>query len=246
MTVSKGEKLGPRSGRVRLDRALSKLGLASRTGARGLILSGRVTLHGKVVTDPGHLVTPERAGVAVDGRQQVTRPWRTIAFHKPRGIVTTRRDPEGRKTVFDILGDDGRGLVSVGRLDLASTGLLLLTTDTRLANWLTDPANAVVRRYIVTARGAVSDDAARQMEAGSLGLRAERVQVRKRSNRETHLVIELTEGRIREIRRLLAACGHDVTRLMRVAFAGIELGTLQPGEWKEISREEMREAGCLR
>jgi 23S rRNA pseudouridine2605 synthase len=119
---------------------------------------------------------------------------------------------------------------------------LLLTTDTQLAAWLTDPRNQVIRRYVVTARGAVSDDAARAMERGLGRLRARAVEVRKRSNRETHLIIELTEGRNREIRRLLQAVGHEVTRLLRVAYGPIELGTLQPGEWRDLTRNEMMAA----
>jgi 23S rRNA pseudouridine2605 synthase len=116
-----------------------------------------------------------------------------------------------------VLAGAGGSLVAVGRLDLASTGLLLLTSDTRLANWLTDPANRIVRRYVVTVRGRVDDDDARRLEAGIDGLQAARVAVRKRSERETHLVVELTEGRNREIRRLFGAIGREVTRLMRVA-----------------------------
>jgi 23S rRNA pseudouridine2605 synthase len=224
---------------VRLDRALSKLGLASRFEARRLIESGSVTVSGRVVTDPSRLVTPERTAIAVAGRTASAIDWRTIAFHKPRGVVTTRRDPEGRKTVFDLLGTVGTGLVTVGRLDMASTGLLLLTTDTQLAAWLTDPANAIVRRYIVTARGLVSNEDARAMEAGLDGLHAQSVEILKRSRRETHMRIELTEGRNREIRRLLEAVGHDVTRLLRVSFGGIELATLQPGKLREITGQEI-------
>jgi 23S rRNA pseudouridine2605 synthase len=229
-------------GTVRFDRALSKLGLASRAEAQRLIREGLVTLSGQVVTDPAQLVTPETAVITIAGRNTIRAPWRTLAFHKPRGVVTSRRDPEGRKTVFDVLGSLADGLVAVGRLDLASSGLLLLTNDTRLAAWLTDPDNAVVRRYVVTARGSVTDDAARHMERGIGGLQARAVEVRKRSNRETHLVIELTEGKNREIRRLLGAVGHEVTRLLRVAFGPIELGPLQPGQIKEIERTEMAAA----
>jgi 23S rRNA pseudouridine2605 synthase len=225
--------------RVRFDRALSKLGLASRSEARRLIESGAVTLHGKIITDPAHLVALDRAAIAVAGRTAPAVGWRTIAFHKPRGVVTTRRDPEGRETVFDLLGDAGTGLVTVGRLDMASTGLLLLTTDTQLAAWLTDPAHAVIRRYIVTARGSVSDDEAKSMETGVDGLHAESVEILKRSKRETHMRIELTAGRNREIRRLVDAVGHEVTRLLRVSFGGIELGTLQPGRSREVAREEI-------
>ena len=160
-------------------------------------------------------------------------------MNKPRGVITTRRDPEGRRTVFDVVGDAGHGLVAVGRLDLASTGLLLLTNDTELANRLTDPAAAVVRRYVVTVRGAVSDAAAARMIEGIDGLSARSVVVRKRSARETHLIVELVEGKNREIRRMFAALGHEVTRLMRVAFGPIELGALQPGQWREVARDEL-------
>ena len=224
---------------VRLDRALSKLGLASRTEARRAIEAGYVRVRGRIVRDPSTLVTPETMTIEIAGERSRAVPWRTIAFHKPRGVITTRRDPEGRRTVFDVLGDQADSLVAVGRLDQASTGLLLLTTDTQLANWLTSPDSAIVRRYVVTARGSVDEISARRMEAGIADLRAHSVMVRKRSKRETHLLIELTEGRHREIRRLLQAEGHEVTRLLRVSFGGIELGTLQPGEWREITRAEI-------
>lgn len=227
-------------GRVRLDRALSKLGITSRAEAGRWIGEGRVRVAGKVVTDAAALVVPESGAITVDGRRAVRAGWRLIALHKPRGVVTTRHDPEGRRTVFDVLGEAGRGLVAAGRLDLASTGLLLLTTDTKLADILTDPSSAIVRRYVVTARGDVSADDVSRMQAGIDDLRAQSVVVRKRSRRETHLIIELTEGRNREIRRLLKAVGHEVTRLMRVSFGAIELGTLPPGEWRDVARHELR------
>ncbi len=156
-----------KSGTVRLDRALSKLGLASRAEAKRLIADGRVRVRGRIVRDGSRLVTPEHGGITVDGAVATARPWRTIAFHKPRGVVTTRRDPEGRPTVFDLLGDEGRTLVAVGRLDMASTGLLLLTTDTQLANYLTDPENAVVRRYVVTVRGSLGTKTPKEWSAAS-------------------------------------------------------------------------------
>jgi 23S rRNA pseudouridine2605 synthase len=224
---------------VRLDRALSKLGIASRAEARRLVTDGRVRVAGVTVRDPGRLVVPGHGRITVDDATPTGRPWRTIAFHKPRGIVTTHRDPEGRPTVFDVLGDAGRSLVAVGRLDMASTGLLLLTTDTKLANHLTDPANAIVRRYVVTVRGAFSDQDAAEMMHGIDRLSARSVLVRKRSARETHLLVELVEGKNREIRRMLEALEHPVTKLMRVAFGAIELGTLQPGQWREVARDEI-------
>jgi 23S rRNA pseudouridine2605 synthase len=225
--------------RVRLDRALSKLGLASRSEARQLILAGRVIVAGKVVRDPAITVVPT-ARIVIDGRQPNRPAKRTLVFHKPRGVITTRRDPEGRPTVFDVLGDQAHGLVAAGRLDRASTGLLILTTDTELANFLTDPASRFVRRYVVTVRGALSEDAARTMERGIGGMQARSVAVRKRSARETHLIVELTEGKNREVRNLCAGVGHEVTRLKRVAFGPIELGDLAPGEWRALTPAEER------
>ncbi len=229
-------------GTVRLDRALSKLGLASRSEAKRLILDGQVAVRGRTILDPAHLVVPEAAAITVRDVVAQPRVWRLLAFHKPRGTVTTRRDPEGRKTVFEVLGADADGLIAVGRLDLASSGLLLLTSDTQFANWLTDPQSAIPRRYVVTVRGRLTEEHARAMQAGIAGLRASKVTIRKASARETHLIVELTEGRNREIRRLIQSVGHDVTRLLRVAYGPIELGTLQPGEWREISIAEARAA----
>src|SRR6476660_3204369 len=153
-------------GHVALERALSKLGMASRREARQRIREGDVTVNGRVVGDPLAPVVPERDAIAVAGKTQPAPAWRTIAFHKPRGTVTTRRDPQGRRTVFDVLGEAADGRVAVGRLDLATSALLLLTSDTRLADALTDPANAVVRRYVVTVRGEVGDAQREMLERG--------------------------------------------------------------------------------
>jgi 23S rRNA pseudouridine2605 synthase len=234
----------PAPGRVPLARALSKLGLASRTEAIRLIQAGRVAVSGRVVSDPGYLVHPERTAIVIDGGEAVTRAARiVILLHKPRGVVTTRSDPEGRPTVYDLIRDAGAHLVPVGRLDMASTGLLLFTNDTRLAHWLTDPESAIPRVYLVTVRGRVEDDTAASIEDGLVvdgdHLQARRVTVRKRSNRESHLVVELIEGKNREIRRLMKVSGHEVTRLARVSFGGLELGTLAPGRWRVVEPAEI-------
>lgn len=238
--------------KVALDRALSKLGAASRSDARGLILAGRVRVDGRVVTDPRHLITLGRARLDIDAAPVSKQPFRLLLFHKPRGTVTTRRDPEGRPTVFDVLGPVADGLIAVGRLDRASTGLLLFTTDTDLANRLTDPAAGHTRRYVVTVRGRVDPEDAGQIETGidtpaerggrqaRERLRATHVTIRKASGRETHLIVELTEGKNREIRRLFAAVGHEVTRLHRVAFGEYELGDLQPGQWRALTESPSR------
>jgi 23S rRNA pseudouridine2605 synthase len=231
---------------VPLARALSKLGLATRAEARALILDGRVRVDGQLVTDPRRPVVPERITIDIDGRIQETPERITILLHKPRGVVTTRRDPEGRRTVYDLLDDCVRHVIPVGRLDYATSGLLLLTNDTRLADWLTDPDNAVPRVYLVTARGRVTDEEVQQMEAGiderGERLAARRVTIRKASNRETHLVVELLEGKNREVRRLLAATHHEVTRLRRVQFGGLTLGDLPPGSWRVIAQDELERA----
>lgn len=230
------------AGQVTLDRALSKLGLASRADARRLIADGRVAVNGRVVTRPATMVVPERARISIDGAAPTEgrAARRTLLFHKPRGTVTTRRDPEGRRTVFDVLGDAGRGLVAVGRLDVASTGLLVFTNDTQLANRLTDPANRVMRQYVVTVRGRVLPETARRLEDGvsvsGERLAASRVEIRKASGRETHLIVELTEGRNRELRRIFGAAGHEPTRIHRVRFGEYELGDLQPGQWRVLNQ----------
>ena len=229
-------------GRVSLARALSKLGRSSRSEATALVLAGRVSVNGRTVRDPARPVVPERDRLTVDGQGVQRARWRLILLNKTRGTVTTRRDPEGRLTVFDLVGETGRGLIAVGRLDRATSGLLLLTTDTRLANWLTDPATAIVRRYVATVRGELTDVDAARMMAGIDEVRAHDVHVRKRSARETHLVIELVEGKNREIRRLCSAVGHEVTALRRVAFGSLEIGDLAPGAWREVSRTEVRRA----
>ena len=212
-----------------LNRALSKLGFLSRAQATDAIRAGRVRVSGQVITDPRHPVVPERVRLAIDDAPRARAAWRTLLFHKPRGVVTTARDPDRRRTIYDVLGEAGEGLIAAGRLDLASSGLLVLTNDTQLAHWITDPANAIPRVYVVTVAGEMT----RELSG---------VTVRKRSNRETHLLVELRQGRNREIRKLFESIGHEVTRLKRVRFGGLDLGDLRPGTWRELTRSEVRAA----
>lgn len=242
-----------------LERALSKLGLASRSEARALILAGRVTVNGQSATDPNARVTPERLAIAIDAVPQArARTALTIALHKPRGYVTTRSDPEGRKTVYDLLVDVPERVVPVGRLDLATSGLLILTNDTQFANWLTDPTHKIPRVYLVVVEGRVTPDTAARLERGiavdlsrrsASGAKADgetlaaaTAEVRKASGKESHLVVTLTEGRNREIRRLFEAVDHPVTRLRRVQFGGLALGDLPPGAWRTLPATEVRRA----
>lgn len=229
----------PRDGRVPLARALSKLGALSRSQAIDAVLAGRVTVRGAVVHDPGHPVSPERDALAVDGHPARRRERRVLALHKPRGYVTTRVDPDGRPTVYDLLPPDAAGLQAIGRLDLATSGLLLFTNDTQLAHRLTDPTNRIPRTYVLTVRGELGDETAERLttdgvEDAGERLLAESIEIRKRSGRETHVTVVLHEGRNRELRRLFAAVGHEVTRLKRVAFGPVELGDQAVGAVREV------------
>ena len=233
-------------GTVSLERAISKLGLASRSQAHLLIEQGRVTVDGSVITNPSLRLTPERVTIAIDGAMPVVAAPLTIVLHKPRGYVTTRSDPEARKTVYDLLEDVPSRVVPVGRLDLATSGLLILTNDTHFANWLSDPASRVDRVYLVTVEGRATDETVAKVIAGAEVdgdlLAAAAAVVRKASQRESHLTITLREGKNREIRRLMAAIGHPVTRLRRVQFGGLALGTLAPGQWRTVTAKELSDA----
>jgi len=229
--------------RIHLNRLLSKRGVLTRSQANAAILAGRVSVDGRVVRDPGQPVA-ESARVTVDAEPTARRSWRTILFHKPRGVMTTRADPEGRETIYDVLGEAGRGLIPVGRLDRATSGLLLLTSDTHLADRITDPGSAVSRVYVASVRGRMAQEDCERLEQGVVDngeqLKADTVTLRKPSGRESHLVVTLSEGKNREIRRLFETIGHPVTRLKRVALGGLTLDDLAPGKWRELNEADVR------
>jgi len=238
---------GPtRKGMLPLSRALSKLGILSRAQASAAITAGRVRVNGRIVLDPRALVRPERMEIMVDGERRGRAPWTALMFNKPRGVVTTRSDPEGRRTIYDVIGPPAAGLSAVGRLDLATGGRLLLTNDTRLGDWIADPTNGVARVYIATVQGRVTGEECERMQAGIVAggalLRAHTVKVRKASDRESHLIVDLREGKNREVRRLLESAGHPVTRLSRVRLGGLSLGDLQPGACRALTVEEIAAA----
>ena len=230
-------------GTVPLERAFSKLGLASRSQAKKWIIEGRVRVDGVVIKDPLFQVVPEHVKLSLDEENVKSSAWRTVMLYKPKGVVTTRSDEKGRPTVFSLIGEAGTYLHPVGRLDMATTGLLLLTNDTRLSSWLTDPKNRVVRVYIVTVKGSLTAQAVQKIcegvsDKGEL-LKADKVFVRKSSSRESHLTVELTEGKNREIRRMFEQIGHEVIALKRVAFGGLQLGKMTVGEYRSVSQKEV-------
>lgn len=228
----------------RLQKILSTAGLASRREAERLIAQGRVTVNGYAVTTLGARADPRSDVVAVDGER--VRPdgaRRTIVLHKPRGVVSTLQDPEGRATVRDLLSDVRERLYPVGRLDLQTSGVLLLTNDGALAAGLQHPRSGVHRVYHAKVRG--TPDAATR-ERARRGVRlpdgvatVNRIRIIDALPTKSWVEIVLKEGRWREVRRLCDAVGHPVEKLCRVRLGPVRLGTLQPGAWRECTPREL-------
>ncbi len=229
----------------RIAKVLARAGLCSRREAERWIEAGRVSVDGRVLDGPAVTVT-EASVILVDGQplpdKEEPRLWR---YHKPAGLVTTHRDPEGRPTVFDRLPPDLPRVVSVGRLDLASEGLLLLTNDGGLARRLELPASGWTRRYRVRLHGAVDERKLSRLADGVTveGVRYGRIQavldVQKDSN--AWVTISLTEGKNREIRKVMAYLGYPVSRLIRLAYGPFQLGRLERGQVDEVSPKVLRE-----
>jgi pseudouridine synthase len=250
---------------VRLQKALAAAGVASRREAETLIASGRVSVDGQVVREPGTRVDPAAARIAVDGRgiaRAVPRLY--LLLNKPSGFVTTRRDPHAQRTVMDLVQPSLRarfgadhpsvaGLHPVGRLDVDTEGLLLLTNDGDFTFALTHPAREVTKTYRAVVRGVPDDDALAQLRAGvdlegrrTAPARACRLWLDPGGQRAT-LEIEIHEGRNRQVRRMLAAVGHRVLQLKRVAVGPLTLGDLPEGEWRLLTPaevERLRAAGA--
>lgn len=230
-------------GQVVLMRALSKLGIASRSQTKQWIKAGRITVDGRIIKDPLFLVVPEKAKLAIDGKEVKRAVSCTLMLYKPRGVVTTRSDEKDRKTVYDLLPARWQHLHPVGRLDMATTGLLLMTTDTQLSNFLTDPDNEIPRTYAVSVKGKITDEHIKLISEGVEDkgeiLKATQVTLRKVSHKESHLIIELCEGKNREIRRMFEALGSQVTALKRIAFGKLKLGALTPGQFREVNVKEI-------
>jgi 23S rRNA pseudouridine2605 synthase len=232
------------SGGVSLNRALSKLGLCSRTQADALIAAGRVEVGGKVVRDATQRVDPDRDHIAVEGKRVVGERKVYLMVNKPRGLVTTRDDPQNRSTVYDCLeGLDVPFVSPVGRLDKASEGLLLMTNDTQWAARLLDPVSGVDKLYHVQI-GAVPDEAMLTKlragaEVGGETLKAQSIELLRSGDRNSWLAIVLDEGRNRHIRRLLDAHDVEVLRLIRVAIGRLPLGDLAKGKARHLTAEEL-------
>ncbi len=235
---------------MRLQRYLSRAGVASRRAAEELIRQGRVRVNGEVVTELGTKVG-QGDRVEVGGREVLLSEPVWVALNKPAGYVTTRSDPQGRPTVYELLPERYTGLFHVGRLDQGSEGLLLLTNEGDVANRLLHPSREVDRLYVVDVVGIPDRHGLSRLRSGvelDDGLaRAHRVQVvrRERAGRgagaEPHarLQVVVREGRKREVRRMFDAIGHPVRRLVRERVGPISLGDLPPGDWRELSQREV-------
>ncbi|GAB6165603.1 hypothetical protein JCM19992_16030 [Thermostilla marina] len=233
---------GPAQGE-RLQKVLAAAGLGSRRQCEELITTGRVEVDGKVVTKLGTRVDPTRQKIRVDGTP-VKQPQRVYYMvNKPDGVVCTSRDPSGRPRVIDMVPADRQRLYTIGRLDLHSEGLILVTNDGELTQRLTHPRFGVPKTYVVQVAGTPEREVLAKLKRGihlAEGIaRVSRVRVRKRHKQSTILELELREGKNREIRRILARVGHKVMRLKRIAVGPVRLGRLAVGHWRPLSSEEV-------
>ncbi|MBB6190173.1 23S rRNA pseudouridine2605 synthase [Sphingobium wenxiniae] len=228
---------------VSVPRALSKLGYCSRTEAIRLIEEGRVTVDGRQVRHASQRVDLARSVLAVAGRDIVAERPVYLMLNKPRGVVTTRHDPQARGTVYDCLPRNLPYLSPVGRLDKASEGLLFMTNDTAWAEYLLNPASGVAKTYHVkidrVADSALLAALAAPVAEGGELLSAIAVEPLRSSARSSWIEIVLTEGRNRQVRRMLAAQDAEVLRLVRVAIGGIRLGELAKGAIRPLEAEEV-------
>ena len=233
----------------RLQKLISTAGVASRRASEELITQGRVEVNGEVVRTLGTKADPAKDVIKVDGRRLRfdTRP-RYILLHKPKNVVTTRRDPEGRRTVIELLKGVREYVYPVGRLDYDSEGLLLLTSDGDLAARLTHPRHAVERMYEAVVVGVPADDDLEKLRRGIFldGSRTAPAQVKragtvgKGRNELSRLLLTLREGRNRQVRRMCASIGHPVRKLTRTRMGPIKLGDLRPGHWRDLTAREIR------
>jgi pseudouridine synthase len=227
-----------------LGRVLSRFGLASRTAARQAILAGRLKVNGRVVRDPDRWVQPDRESLQLDGQHLKPARKTYLVFYKPKGVITSHGDPGGRKTVYESLGDIGKWVSPVGRLDKDTSGLLLLTNDTEFADHVTNPNSKVRKTYLVKASGILSEETVSHLNAGvemKRGDTASPLSVRRVEDRGkyTWLEVVLTEGKNREVRRMIEALGFKVLKLVRTGIGPLTLAGLEIGKWRELTPSEV-------
>ena len=228
---------------VRVQKYISQAGVASRRQAEVMLGQGRIAINGERVTSPGVRVVPGTDTVSLDGRIVRPAPRRWVVFHKPVGVLCTRTDPHGGKTIYDLLPEWAGGLRYVGRLDRDTSGLLVLTNDGDVAARLAHPSGRVEREYQAGVAGKITAGALRRLRRGvdleDGPARPKRVRRVELGADEWGVTLVITEGRKREVRRMLKAVGHPVRTLVRTRFGPFRLGTLKPGGWRSAHPSEL-------
>ncbi len=230
----------------RLQKILSRAGVASRREAETIITAGRVAVNGAVVTELGSKADPDKDRITLDGKPVRPKTERVyLLLYKPAGYVTTLKDPEGRPTVTDLLKGVGERVYPVGRLDYNTEGLLLLTNDGDWANRLAHPRHEVEKEYLVKVRGRVTPDQLKRLADGVKlddGTTAPaRVRIVHESERNSRLTITIHEGRYRQVRRMCEAVNLTVASLKRTRYGLLELGELRPGEFRRLTPLEVKQ-----
>lgn len=228
----------------RLQKVLAAAGIASRRECEQIVLEGRVEVDGQIVTQLGTRVDPQRQQIRVDGTQLPRTKLQYYIINKPQGVVTTSRDPWARTRAIDLAPERAGRLFAVGRLDMSSEGLVLLTNDGELANRLAHPRYGIEKTYQVQVAGDVSQEVVEKLRRGVRlaegRVQPERVSIARTYKQSTILDIVLREGKNREIRRILAALGHKVQRLRRVSIGPLRIGDLPLGEARPLAHDELR------
>ena len=226
-----------------LERVLSKAGIGSRVEARAWVQAGRVKVNGKLTRDPDQWIDMHRDRVRFDDKPLERRERLYVLLYKPSGYLTTYRDPKGRPTVYDLVADVGTFLSPVGRLDLNTSGVLLMTNDNQFAERVTNPKWHVPKTYLVKASMVLSDEQLQHLRDGielSDGLTRPASVTRLRdSAKYTHFEITVTEGRNRQVRRMVEALGAHVLKLVRVKVGPIAIGKLPIGKWRLLTAREV-------
>ena len=226
-----------------LERVLSKAGVGSRVDARSWTHAGRVRVNGQITRNPDQWIDMKRDRVLFDGKPLVARERIYLLLYKPPGYLTTYKDPEGRPTVYDLIADAGTFLSPVGRLDLDTSGLLLMTNDNQFAERVTNPNSHVPKTYLVKASAVLTDAQLQQLRDGielaDGPTRTAQVTRLRDSGKYTHFEITLTEGRNRQVRRMVEALEAKVLKLVRVRIGHVAIGRLPIGKWRLLTAAEV-------
>ncbi|HEY5909614.1 MAG TPA: pseudouridine synthase [Verrucomicrobiae bacterium] len=233
---------------VRLQKYLAEAGVASRRASEAVILAGRVTINGAIVSRLGAKIDPVHDHVAVDGQAVRARRRIYLALHKPKGLVCSRKDEFDRPTIFELLPKEWGHLHSVGRLDFSSEGLIFLTNDGEFSLRLTHPRYGVRKKYLATVEGRIEPEMLRRFTEGiwyqGERFKAEKARMVSSGGAQSVVELELAEGKYREVRRLFESQSRTVKRLQRTQIGKIKLGELRPGKWRTLTEPEIKSLLC--